>query len=127
MEPTSHRAAGRVPAGPPPDRRAVRRRLAERRRRTLRIRKRVALALVVTRLAFFAVISIQMALGRDPTLGSFQKPAIVGSKGAAASVTTSHNRHAAPRHREIVAARRHRAALRRERKRAAARRRAEAR
>ena len=60
-------------------------RLAARRRRALRIRKAVAGALVATFIALFAVIYIQMAVGKDPALGASATKAVAVKSTPAAS------------------------------------------
>ena len=60
-------------------------RLAARRRRALRIRKAVAGALVATFIAVFAVIYIQMAVGKDPALGASATKAVAVRSTPAAS------------------------------------------
>jgi hypothetical protein len=71
-------------------------RLAQRRRRTLHIRKAVAGALVATFLAFFAVIYIQMAAGKDPALGASATKAIAVTAAPATSAPSESESESEP-------------------------------
>jgi hypothetical protein len=54
----------------------------------VRIRKAVACAVVATFIAVFGAIYVQMALGKDPALGTSSTKAITTSKTTTAQVTS---------------------------------------